>query len=309
MATPVDIVRVCHAPARQGASDGHVGQESSSAGDAGASWDEWYDECPETGHAATNDAVWDAYDDAWTAGDEEDLDGQPCPLIANLSTSVSNWFSCQRFPKQFKLFSKAPRHVGRKSNIVQLRGPCCKSFNRSFKLMFMPKISKTIQTFFKSATTCREKIQHSPTTGTLLQIFQQKFQIDFHAKDFQNNSNSVQSATPCREKIQHSPTKGTLKILKMLARRNLCTSRKTSINGVFRTESHLKTFMVLLLVIVSRWMFCLISNPLQVNHRLNTAQGNAWFQRCLPSMTMRCGSMPTTTICGQCSWRSKAPEF
>ena len=185
----------------------------------------------------------------------------------------------------------------------------CKSFNISFKLIFMPKISKTIQTFFKSATTCREKIQHSPTTGTLLQIFQQKFQIDFHAKDFQNNSNSVQSATPCREKIQHSPTKGTLKILKMLARRNLCTSRKTSINGVFRTESHLKTFMVLLLVIVSRWMFCLISNPLQVNHRLNTAQGNAWFQRCLPSMTMRCGSMPTTTICGQCSWRSKAPEF
>ena len=56
----------------------------------------------------------------------------------------------------------------------------------------MPKISKTIQTFFKSAMTCREKIQHSPTKGTLLQIFQQKFQIDVHAKDFQNNSNFFQ---------------------------------------------------------------------------------------------------------------------
>lgn len=92
----VDIVGVCFPPARQGASDGSADPGSSDEGSAGVSWDEWYDKCPGTGHEATyGDDAWDGYDDAWAAEQDEDLDGQPCPLIANLSTSGSNDFAAK----------------------------------------------------------------------------------------------------------------------------------------------------------------------------------------------------------------------
>ena len=108
----VNIVGVCFPPARQGASDGSADPGSWDEGSAGVSWNEWHDKCPGTGHEATygNDAwdgyddawaaekdedAWDGYDDAWAAEQDEDLDGQPCPLIANLSTSGSNDFAAE----------------------------------------------------------------------------------------------------------------------------------------------------------------------------------------------------------------------
>ena len=60
------------------------------------------------------------------------------------------------------------------------------------------------------------------------------------------------SAVPFGEKAQHSPTKGTLKIPKMLKRRIPCRSSYTLMNGAFTTESHLKTFMLLLLALLSQ---------------------------------------------------------
>lgn len=105
----VYIVGVCFPPARQGASDGYVDSGSwdeGSAVDACASWDGWYDECPGTGHDATYDDL-DGYgdDDAWAAEKDEDLDGQPCPSNASLSTSGSNDFAAKDF--QNKSFFKS----------------------------------------------------------------------------------------------------------------------------------------------------------------------------------------------------------